>query len=72
MARFVSDKLHWLGDMVSELGEAARYLQRKVKSQTARVYFDQAHALLLQAVSAIEKAEEKERSYEKGGHSHGA
>jgi len=67
MGRDTPDKLHYLGDLVSELGEATRYLQRRVKSPTARVYVDQAQALLLQAVSAIEKAEEKERSYEKEG-----
>ena len=67
MARHTPDKLYYLGDLVSELGDATRGLQRSVKSPTARVYLDQAQALLLQAVSAIEKAEEKERSYEKEG-----
>ena len=64
MGRDTPDKLYCLGDLASELGEATRFLQRRVKSQTARVYIDQAQSLLLQAVSAIEKAEEKERSYE--------
>jgi len=67
MGRDTPDKLYYLGDMVSELGEGARCLQRRVKSQTARVYIDQAQSLLLQASSAIEKAEEKERNYEKEG-----
>ena len=67
MGRDTPDKLYYLGDMVSELGEATRYLQRKVKSPTARVYLDKAQSLLLHAVSFVEQAEDLERNYEKEG-----
>ena len=67
MGRDTPDKLYYLCDMVSELGEATRYLQRRVKSQTARVYLDKAQILLLQAASFIEQAEDLERNYEKEG-----
>jgi len=67
MGRDTPDKLYYLGDMVSELKEATRYLQRGVKSQTARVYLDKTQSLLLLAASFIEQAEDLERNYEKEG-----
>lgn len=67
MARDMPDKLYWLGEMVSDLGEVTRCLQRRVKSPTARVYLDKAQSLLLHAASFIEQAEDLERNYEKEG-----
>ena len=67
MARHTPDNLYFLGDMVSDLREATRCLQRMVKSPTARVYLDKAQSLLLHAASFIEQAEDLERNYEEEG-----
>ena len=67
MGRDTPDKLYFLGDMVNDLSEGTRCLQRRVKSPTARVYLDKAQSLLLHAASFIEQAEDLERNYEKEG-----